>query len=502
MFCFRVENYEYTIFPSISHVQQIDNSFIWNLPQINNYPENPIEYIPEIKNFQLPIIKEPETKSFTPARPKNPKSVLKKIKEGNPEFPVMTIYRKMMKRKETDPHAMWSEKYKPICTKEILRNTKSVKQLKSWLSGWLDREKPAPDYDSDFETSSRDSFQTKNNTMVLIGPNGSGKTSAVYGIANELNLNVLEINASSFRNGKRILNDMHEATQSKHFRETDDVVDTKFSLILIEDIDIVYTSTDDGFLTAVNQIIGSAKRPVILTSSDIYSPTTQKYMNTYKFLRFQNMSPQNIIPLLQIITLIEGDFQINRDDLTILFNRSSGDFRKILLNLQLRQTESSKLCMNDLFWNLGSILKLPDITTSIESKKKQPGQFVGTNIGIEGISHFYDNLSLVDLIETKLGRDALNNPGKSTWEGEYTNYCNSLSIEHDDRSYGNCNIVLTDLVENFIERNLKIIDTCSDQRLQHSIEEQRYVFDYFRNPNLVVFKSNFQSLSGNNRKFS
>ena len=52
------------------------------------------------------------------------------------------------------------------------------------------------------------------NCVLLTGPSGSGKTAAIYALAQELGYNVLEVNASSKRNGKSVLSHLHEATQS------------------------------------------------------------------------------------------------------------------------------------------------------------------------------------------------------------------------------------------------------------------------------------------------
>jgi len=52
--------------------------------------------------------------------------------------------------------------------------------------------------------SKRDSTWLPGNTMVLYGPTGTGKTSAVYAIAKELKFNVLELNASTKRTGALI----------------------------------------------------------------------------------------------------------------------------------------------------------------------------------------------------------------------------------------------------------------------------------------------------------
>ena len=47
-----------------------------------------------------------------------------------------------------------------------------------------------------------------------MGPPGCGKTATIYALAEELGYNVLEVNASSKRNGKTVLSHLQEATQS------------------------------------------------------------------------------------------------------------------------------------------------------------------------------------------------------------------------------------------------------------------------------------------------
>ncbi len=54
--------------------------------------------------------------------------------------------------------------------------------------------------------------------MLLVGPAGCGKTASVYALAERLGFNVLEVNASSKRNGKSVLSQLHEATQSHTLR--------------------------------------------------------------------------------------------------------------------------------------------------------------------------------------------------------------------------------------------------------------------------------------------
>ena len=57
------------------------------------------------------------------------------------------------------------------------------------------------------------------NTALLVGPTGVGKTASVYALAHEMGFKVLEVNASATRNGRQVLANLREATQSHHVRK-------------------------------------------------------------------------------------------------------------------------------------------------------------------------------------------------------------------------------------------------------------------------------------------
>ena len=92
-----------------------------------------------------------------------------------------------------------------------------------------------------------------------MGPNGVGKTATVYALAHEMGFKVLEVNASATRNGRQVLANLREATQSHDVRkqqqqqqqqqqnktETENTVAStkkhrQTALILFEDIDLTF----------------------------------------------------------------------------------------------------------------------------------------------------------------------------------------------------------------------------------------------------------------------
>ncbi|KAG7268193.1 hypothetical protein CRUP_029808, partial [Coryphaenoides rupestris] len=104
---------------------------------------------------------------------------------------------------------LWTEKYQPQHSSDIIGNTASVRKLHSWLKEW----KCHSDWDGG-EDSSQDLEDMLCNTLLITGPTGVGKTAAVYACAQELGFKVFEVNSSSQRSGKLILSQLKEATQS------------------------------------------------------------------------------------------------------------------------------------------------------------------------------------------------------------------------------------------------------------------------------------------------
>lgn len=192
------------------------------------------------------------------------KQVIKKMKEDfSLSFPFFRALRNLLPKSsgENFHNLLWTDAYAPKCSADFLvTNRKPASQLKAWLNQWklkAGEEVPVPpkkpvrknakrkriDSDgpeledevvldeksnsswsseekvqivsTDFFFFSFSSFSLQLTTcMLLVGPSGCGKTATIYALAEELGFNVLEVNASSKRNGKTVLSQLHEATQS------------------------------------------------------------------------------------------------------------------------------------------------------------------------------------------------------------------------------------------------------------------------------------------------
>lgn len=111
----------------------------------------------------------------------------------------------------------WTDKYKPSASCPFVGNDTAVRELRSWLLQWKNRHSnPERSGSRHAFSDSEESTEGLSNCYLLAGPPGVGKTSSVYYLAEELGFKVLEVHASSERPGKKILAQLHEATQSHH----------------------------------------------------------------------------------------------------------------------------------------------------------------------------------------------------------------------------------------------------------------------------------------------
>ncbi|XP_041364172.1 ATPase family AAA domain-containing protein 5-like [Gigantopelta aegis] len=178
-------------------------------------------------------------------KPKNKLKLLREAKEGS-EKSESTAGSVTECVKHCVKELMWTDRYQPGHSCEVIGHSKNISRMKSWLLEWKHRtdleerkmrkrmmqqtrgksttkEKEPDAWDSDnsdFDIYSENSDDDDDdddrlcNTLLITGPTGIGKTATVYALAQELGYKVIEVNASSSRNGKRILSQLQEATQS------------------------------------------------------------------------------------------------------------------------------------------------------------------------------------------------------------------------------------------------------------------------------------------------
>ncbi|XP_029456573.1 ATPase family AAA domain-containing protein 5 [Rhinatrema bivittatum] len=231
-----------------NQVKRRKNKKIQDLKPKKKKPDVSVEDFIEISNFKATIIKSKRT-SASEVKPeasiKGPLSQAARKKRDvhttetsqSQDANVMVIeeeekFEAKIMSDLTCEDVLWTEKYEPQASSELIGNYVAVKKLHSWLKEWKMRvdkeesrkqkEKRVKDKQQDvWDCSDFDDSNAGNeeedllcNTILITGPSGVGKTAAVYACAQELGFKVFEVNASCQRSGRQILAQLKEATQS------------------------------------------------------------------------------------------------------------------------------------------------------------------------------------------------------------------------------------------------------------------------------------------------
>ncbi|KAK6114842.1 hypothetical protein DH2020_007111 [Rehmannia glutinosa] len=214
-------------------------------------------------------------------------------------------------------NCLWTDKYQPQNAKQICGNGESVEFLSEWLHLWHKRGSLTSrgcinedysivqDIDHDYQQSDSDtngSEESLKNVLLVTGPVGSGKSAAIYACARDQGFQIIEINASDWRNGALVKQKFGEAVESHWLQRTAKSQSEIKTLILFEDVDAT-VHEDQGFITTIQQLAVTAKRPMILTSNSD-NPVLPKNLDRLD-LSFSVPSVKELLGLVSMICAAE-----------------------------------------------------------------------------------------------------------------------------------------------------------------------------------------------------
>jgi len=193
-------------------------------------------------------------------------------------------------------------KYKPKNLNEIRGNRLALENLKEHVTRYR-----------------------KGKAALLHGGNGVGKTASVYALANELNYEVIETNASNYRNKNQIESIIGESSkQASLFK--------KGRIILVDDVDSLNIK-DRGGLQALNKIIVKSEWPIVLTAIDAYNSKLKTVRSKSKLIEFKKLGSLEVYEFLKDICEKE-EIKFDEDLLKKVSRKANGDLRAGINDLQ------------------------------------------------------------------------------------------------------------------------------------------------------------------------
>ncbi len=157
---------------------------------------------------------------------------------------------------------------------------------------------------------------------LVYGPPGTGKTASVHALAERHGWNLIELNASDYRDSstvKRIL--ISSATSSSLFGAR--------NVILLDEIDELSAKFDKGAQASVSALIEQSRNPIIFIANDRWSRSISFLRSRTMPVAFRKVAVQSIVGVLERLSSKHG-IDVQRDMLFEIAARSDGDVRSAI----------------------------------------------------------------------------------------------------------------------------------------------------------------------------
>jgi len=202
---------------------------------------------------------------------------------------------------------MWSEKYRVKDVYQFIGNEQSRLEVLKWIKNWIKGTKP----------------------ILIMGPPGTGKTSFIISMANFFNYDIVELNASDFRNKANLESIVNPLLNNSS-------IFGKKLLLFLDEVDGISGREDTGGLTFLISTLKDSNIPIIMAANS-KNPKIKELIKNTKLVEFSPLSSFASYLLLQIVLSKEHKF-LDMDQKLMLIEKSNGDART-LLNLAQSKLE-------------------------------------------------------------------------------------------------------------------------------------------------------------------
>lgn len=220
-------------------------------------------------------------------------------------------------------YTAWTIKHKPKSTNEIVGNKSAIKTLRDWLNSW---ERGAP----------------KKRAAFLYGPPGIGKTVTVEALAHELQMELVEKNASDYRTEDAINRFAGLASQYGSLFGGKRIV-------LLDELDGLMGNADKGGVKAITNVVKTARCPIVLIANNAYNPRFRTLRGYCLLIEFKKPPAKTVLKHLQRINEREG-IQSDENVLKFLAQRAEGDVRSAVNDFQALAQGKKQLKYDDVSW--------------------------------------------------------------------------------------------------------------------------------------------------------
>lgn len=239
----------------------------------------------------------------------------------------------------------WAEKYRPRRLDDVLGNPRALAELRRWAENW-------------------EHGHPQKKAAILVGPPGTGKTSAALALAEDMGWGVLELNASDARNYAVIKKVALSGALHDTFTDDGDYISSRSGgrkLVILDEADNLYEQAarvsvargeggergepppagtkdvgDRGGKRAIVETVLGTRQPILLIVNDAYALTKgggEALKGLCQLIKFDRINKNVIQAALRRICEAEG-VSASPDALEELSVRARGDLRAAINDLQ------------------------------------------------------------------------------------------------------------------------------------------------------------------------
>jgi replication factor C large subunit len=160
--------------------------------------------------------------------------------------------------------------------------------------------------------------------LMLSGPSGVGKSVSAHLLATERGWNVVELNASDYRDKETIERRLLSAATSKS-------IFGKRNMILLDEVDELFRE-DKGAGTAIAAVISAAKNPVILIANDVWDQRISFLRGKAESIELKKLTRDDLMKVLTDFCNSRS-YPIKKEEMETFAAMANGDARSAINDL-------------------------------------------------------------------------------------------------------------------------------------------------------------------------
>lgn len=250
--------------------------------------------------------------------------------------------------------------------------------------------------------------------IMIYGPSGTGKTAAAHAIAYSNGFDLVELNASDYRDSESLSKKVLPLATTRGLF-------SKRSIIIFDEIDEL-SRLDSGSERTILQLVKESRHPVIFIATDFWSRKVSFLRDSVDKIEFKRPDTAEVLALLEKIMAAEKG-EVQKDILLEIAKRSNGDVRGAINDLELmmkatpdlieymgiRDRKSEIFKVLDKIFYSGSFDIARNATISSEVDTDMLLNWIGQNIpnkylSKKSIYDAYESLSKASMFSEKASR--------------------------------------------------------------------------------------------------